>query len=128
VKYFYLIYCSVPTKKLKDEEVEELLLVARQANHIRNITGMLLCLQDMYVQLIEGDEADTRQLYINLTNDPRHRNITILKEGYIENRFFPEWSMGYDKNDITLKDSEGSFNISEQQVFKLFKIIDEGFG
>ncbi|MFD2163968.1 BLUF domain-containing protein [Paradesertivirga mongoliensis] len=128
MNYFYLIYCSVPARRLSDEEVEELLLVARRENKLRDITGMLLCLPEMYVQLIEGAEADIRQLYLNLSRDQRHHTVTILKEGHLEQRFFPDWSMGYDQKSVTLTNAEDSFCISDEKVFALFEILDEGFG
>jgi hypothetical protein len=128
MNYFYLVYCSVPSRRLGDGEVEDLLLTAQRENKLRNITGMLLCLPEMYVQLIEGRESDIRQLYANLTNDERHYNVITLKEGFIEKRFFPNWSMGYDKKNIRLRESQGSFSISDAEVFDLFEIIDEGFG
>ena len=67
-------------------------------------------------------------MYTNINNDQRHHNVTTLKEGFTEKRFFPEWSMGYDKKDIRIKDSEGSFDISDEKVLSLFDILDEGFG
>lgn len=128
MKYFYLIYCSLPSSKMNEGEIEQLLAVARRENNLRNITGMLLCLPEMYIQLIEGSETHVRQLYSNILKDQRHYNVIKLKEGLIEKRFFPQWSMGYDKKNIELKDSEGSFNISDDKVFELFQILDEGFG
>ncbi|HEY0053859.1 MAG TPA: BLUF domain-containing protein [Pedobacter sp.] len=128
MEFFYLVYCSVPSKELNEEETDKLLITARGENELREITGMLLCLPEMYIQLIEGNKNHIRQLYANLIKDPRHYNVTILKEGIKEKRFFPEWSMGYDKKNIALKEPDGTFNISDQQVFELFAILDEGFG
>ena len=128
MKYFYLVYSSVPTVKLTDQEIENLLIVARRENEARNITGMLICLPEMYVQLIEGEESHIQQLYENLKKDERHYRVTTLKQGPVEKRFFPEWTMGFDQKDIKLRDLAGSFDVSDQKVFQLFNILDDGFG
>ena len=127
MKYFYLIYSSVPSRKLSDEEVEDLLVVARRENELRNITGMLVCFPDMYVQLIEGTEEDIRQLYLNLLNDSRHHHVAVLKQGNSDRRFFPDWSMGYDKKNTNLEDTRKTFDFVDDKVIELLRLLDDGF-
>ena len=124
--HYFLIYTSVPSRKLTSEEVENLLSASRRTNEIHKITGMLLCLPENYIQLIEGPEKEIRQLYLNLTKDRRHNRVTILKEGIIEKRFFPAWSMGFDQRSVSVKNSDGSFDYSDDKVFELFDILNEG--
>lgn len=126
MSHFFLIYSSVPSRVLTDKEVEDLLTVSRKENEIHNITGMLLCLPETYIQLIEGPENEIRQLYQNLIKDRRHHKVITLKEGIIEKRFFPDWSMGYDKRNISVKNQHGAFDFSEEKVFELFDILNEG--
>lgn len=126
MSHFFLIYSSVPSRILTEEEVQDLLTVSRRENEIRNITGMLLCLPETYIQLIEGRENEIRKLYLNLLNDRRHHKVITLKEGIIEKRFFPAWSMAYDRRNISLQNPEGSFDFSDEEVFELFDILNEG--
>lgn len=126
MSHYFLIYTSVPSKKLTGEEFIDLLTVSRKENEIHNITGMLLCLPETYVQLIEGPEDKIQQLYGNIVKDRRHHNVIILKEGTIEKRFFPGWSMGFDQRNVSLNKPDDAFDLSDEKVFELFDILNKG--
>ncbi len=111
---------------MTDKQLEELLAVSRRENEIHNITGMLLCLPETYIQLIEGPENEIKQLYLNLEKDRRHHNVITLREGPSHKRYFPAWSMGYDQRNISVKNPDGSFDLSDERVFDLFDILNEG--
>ena len=123
MELYYIIYSSRPVRILNDEEIEDLLSAARRENEAYGVTGMLLCFNDMYIQLIEGTKAAITQLYSNIKNDMRHTRIFTLQEGNIENRFFQDWSMGFDKDDRTLDESKSSFDLSDPQSSKLLEIL-----
>lgn len=123
---YYLIYTSRPVKVMGNYELEKLLVNARKENQVHQITGMLVCIPGMFVQLIEGPEKDIDQLYQNIQNDTRHYNVTRLKEGHIQKRFFPDWTMGFDTQSTSSVNSDGSFHFTDTEVLSLFNILDEG--
>jgi hypothetical protein len=120
----YIIYSSKPTRKLEEQGLLDLLVTARKENAERNITGMLLCFKDMYIQLLEGPEVAIQQLYQNLLKDSRHVNVTAIKRGFIQKRFFPNWSMGIDNKGSLTNYEDASFDIFDTQSSKLLDILD----
>lgn len=123
---YYLIYSSIPARALSDAELDELLDTARSANSGHGVTGMLICFKDLYVQLIEGEEAEIKQLYKNLLIDPRHYRVQTLKEGEINKRFFPDWSMGFERKEISPEMQEESLNLFAEKSLTLLSILDSG--
>ncbi len=48
-----------------------------------------------FMQVLEGDEEAVRGLYERIAEDPRHGGEITLQEGFVEERQFPDWSMGF---------------------------------
>ena len=94
-KLVSLIYVSTATKLFNELELIELLKKSRIENLSHCITGMLLYHDGNIMQVIEGDEKEINQLYINLKNDDRHHGVIKLMCQPISEREFPEWSMSY---------------------------------
>jgi hypothetical protein len=118
-----LIYKSTPAKVLTEAGAEELLSVARTANETFGITGMLLCFPNMYLQLIEGDQPDILRLYENIRHDERHFSVTTLREGFLDKRYFPDWSMGYDRSAESF-DQAHAFHFSGERSNQLLEILE----
>lgn len=121
---YYLIYTSTPAKIITEAELHELLQVSREANVRFNVTGILICLPESYIQLIEGPKDYIEQLYQNIQQDKRHLRVTLLQEDLIENRFFPDWTMAFKKSDATIKRSD-VLNLDAERVLQLFDILDD---
>jgi hypothetical protein len=120
---YYLIYTSVPARPLKDDELQELLRVAREANMRFKVTGMLICLPESFIQLIEGSKAHIEQLYQNIQKDKRHLRVTTLREGLINQRFFPGWAMALKEQD-TSRSYVDVLSLQDQKVLQLFDILE----
>jgi hypothetical protein len=120
---YYLIYTSVPARPLKDDELQELLRIAREANMRFEITGMLICLPESFIQLIEGPMAHIEQLYQNIQKDRRHLRVTTLREGLVNQRFFPGWAMALKEQD-TSHSYVDVLSLQDQKVLQLFDILE----
>lgn len=70
-----------------------ILSAARRNNPAWEITGALICRQDVYLQLIEGPSASIKALYSRILEDDRHTDIRLLLEEDMGERLFPAWSM-----------------------------------
>jgi hypothetical protein len=123
MELYYILYTSTPVKKLNDEELTELLQIAREANVRFEVTGILVCLSESYIQLIEGPEQCIKQLYENIKHDKRHWQVTALHKGPINSRFFPDWAMAFEKQDSTTAD-QGSVSTIDEKVLRLFGIME----
>lgn len=73
-----------------------ILATARRNNPRHAITGALICRQDVYLQLIEGDAAALDALFERISRDDRHLDVTLLNRGEVANRLFPDWAMLHD--------------------------------
>ena len=92
---FHLIYRSeslIAAEHLK-EELGQLFSAARSNNKRQQITGALLCVDDCFVQMLEGDETAVRALLDHISADPRHESVELLESGPLEQRVFSRWAM-----------------------------------
>lgn len=123
MELYYLIYTSNPAKLMTDAALQNLLDISRINNSRFDVTGLLVCLPDSFIQLIEGPKSHIEQLYKNIQRDKRNIRVTTLLEGPIEQRFYPGWAMAYKKQENTAGNGV-SLNIQDEQVLRLFDIID----
>lgn len=89
---YYAIYTSTPSDAPTPEALHAIAEESIKWNKPRGITGMLLGLEDKYVQFLEGDEKEVKFLIEKIKKDPRHNNIIVRVQGFAE-RVFTEWSM-----------------------------------
>jgi len=91
----HIVYASAATHPFDDEELIGLLTRARQFNHDRGVTGMLLYCDGSFFQVLEGYASTIDKLYATICRDPRHAGITRIIREPIARRSFSEWSMAF---------------------------------
>ena len=91
----HLIYVSTAVAPMSDDALAELLEQSRTRNLRNRISGLLLYKNGHFMQVLEGDEAGVMKIFESIKRDPRHKNIDVLREEYIQHRDFPDWSMGF---------------------------------
>ena len=91
----HVIYASRPTE-FDMSTVQEILVSARTNNEKNDITGALLFGDNLYLQLLEGPVEPVTETVKIITDDPRHHEIQILKEGFTNRRLFASWTMRED--------------------------------
>ena len=94
-----LVYVSFATKTMSDEELRDVLKVARENNKELDVTGMLLYRDGFFIQALEGEEETVLKLYDKIKTDPRHRSVLQVYRESVKNRSFEDWSMGFNKLD-----------------------------
>lgn len=87
-----LIYRSQPFG-FDNAMLAGILLSARRNNRRDDITGALICRQDLYLQLIEGPEVEIDALYNRIEADDRHVDVRLLLTDEVATRMFPAWAM-----------------------------------
>lgn len=113
-----LIYMSVSAKELTAPDLEQILEASRRYNSENHITGLLVVKENTFLQVLEGDSEVIKPLFQKVRTDQRHREISIISWETIENRNFPEWSMGF-KNLSTIPHSTQLLDLSQLDVSKL---------
>lgn len=73
--------------------LDDILTISRLRNARDGITGTLICRADLYLQLIEGPDAEIQALYARITADDRHQDIRAHVTRNVDVRMFPHWAM-----------------------------------
>ncbi len=92
-----IVYAS-SARFTSDAETENkaILESANRFNSTKNITGILLYRGGIFLQLLEGRQADIEDLFYNrIKKDTRHNNVIELVKQPAKARLFPDWSMAY---------------------------------
>jgi len=92
---YQLVYSSVPTKRMMKSHLYMILRQSRINNKLDNVTGLLVFVDGMFLQVLEGEEDTVKTIFERIKNDKRHQNIAILFEGNVKERAFPKWEMAY---------------------------------
>jgi len=105
---YCLVYTSVSTQKMSDDDLKYLLERSRAKNQKSNITGMLLYLDPYFIQVLEGEEETIDQIFNTINGDPRHHKVSIIYRQPLDKRYFSNWSMGFNKiNNEDLQNLDG---------------------
>ncbi len=127
-----LIYTSIATQKMPDEELKAILAKARPHNCQLQITGMLLYQDPFFMQILEGEEDIIQQQFERIAKDSRHHKVSIIYKKSIDERSFSDWTMGFNKIDnpainytVSLKEiyDKGSFTDQSKFVLKLMEMF-----
>ena len=91
----FLIYTSAATALMGDDALSDLLAQCRTRNLAEDVTGMLLYKDGSFMQALEGSRDTIFRTYDRIGRDPRHKNLTLLRDRAIPARSFDGWSMGF---------------------------------
>jgi hypothetical protein len=102
---YTILYISNADRAFNNEEVKELVTESRNWNRLHGITGFLAYVEGIldgqtrcqFIQVVEGEKSDMDDVFTIIKEDPRHKDICVLKEGYIKERKFKSWNMGFER-------------------------------
>ena len=92
---FRAIYTSRPFG-FDESILSGILMDARRANVRDGITGALICRADIYLQWLEGPEAQVRAAMDRIERDDRHLEVKVHVAEPVSERVFGEWAMLHD--------------------------------
>ncbi|MDF9715796.1 BLUF domain-containing protein [Nocardioides sp. ChNu-99] len=90
-----LTYLSSAVPKLTSEDLAAILAYSRASNAAVGVIGALLYADGKIVQTLEGPRETVRSLFATISADPRHRGVLVVVEEEVDERAFPEWTMGF---------------------------------
>jgi hypothetical protein len=94
-----------------------MLLDVRMRNTNRNVTGMLLKVDDSFVHYLDGPKDEVGAIFAQLLADKRHGEVIKLHEGPIRQRLVPHWSMAF--QEIALPStSQGAFGAMLKRILQ----------
>ena len=74
----------------------ELLSIGRKSrynNLKKEITGILIKIDNVFIQLLEGNERAVTELFDKISKDSRHKNLSILVSNAVHERCCQKWEM-----------------------------------
>lgn len=111
------LYASRALRAFTADDLEDLLRAARDSNHARQLTGLLVYGHGGFVQVVEGPEAEVDALFARIARDPRHE-VLMHTTRAIERRHFPEWEMGYRRIDVSAAHAVPGFSALFEEGFE----------
>jgi hypothetical protein len=100
-----LIYASEPFG-FDDAMLDGILLQARRNNARNGLTGALIVRADLYLQLLEGPDAEIEATFARISRDNRHLGVHLLLRETVTERMFPAWTMRDDPAQSWLWDAD----------------------
>ena len=80
---------------MSSDQLVGMLNVIRPRNTERGLTGLLLYSGGNIIQTLEGPDDIVASTYAAIEADPRHSDVTEAFRFAIDERSFPDWSMGF---------------------------------
>ena len=91
----FCLYRSMAQPGLDRDSIDRLLEDSRERNRTRGLTGCLHFENGTFFQWIEGPWRRIFHLIDALREDDRHMDMTILDQGTLARRLFPDWQMRF---------------------------------
>jgi hypothetical protein len=85
-----IAYASRATRPIDTAHLAD---TSARSNRRRAVSGVILQGNGLYLQWIEGPDADVCALMARIAGDPRHGDMTVLGAGRISERRFGAWPM-----------------------------------
>ncbi len=103
-----LIYASTRSEDCTQTDLMNILRSSRKNNELNDISGILVCDNNYFLQLIEGGMEQVNKLFLRISKDNRHGDVIILGYEEVDARDYSKWKMGYvhimdKKKDILFK-------------------------
>lgn len=118
---YCLVYTSVANQKMSDDNLKDLLKKSRLKNERKNISGILLYLDPFFIQILEGEEAIVNERFKIIKQDSRHHKVKLIYKKPIEQRSFPNWTMGFNKiSDENVEVVEGFSDFWQRPISDFF--------
>ena len=89
------VYSSVATGPMPKSKLYEILAEARVNNKLSNVTGLLVFVEGIFLQVLEGTPEEVSHTLEKIAGDSRHKDMKVLHTKNIEQRTFPSWQMAY---------------------------------
>ncbi len=102
-----LVYSSESTSLVDWPLLKDIFATAEENNASKDVSGILLNSGMVFLQVLEGDKAVVRDLYNEISQDPRHHDCQIHALERIDDRSFGSWKMrGFNIDKLDPEDQE----------------------
>jgi hypothetical protein len=113
---YQLVYVSTASWPMSHGELNAILDISRANNRRLNVTGMLLHIDQGFLQVLEGPKEAVLEIFHNIERDMRHIGVRILVQKESDERLFTDWNMGYERLSSTDLRTAGVFEITRDAI------------
>jgi hypothetical protein len=92
---YQIIYSSESATPMQQDDLEEILVHARGSNAKSGITGALVYVEGIFLQILEGEKGRIEELMVKISRDVRHETVTVLRAAEQPMPDFGDWKMAY---------------------------------
>lgn len=101
---YRLIYKSTSAGPISKEDLRDILYTSMDKNRAEGVNGALIATRSHFLQFLEGSFEDVNATFSRIVKDPRHRDITLVSFGPVDEALFSEWRMkGFGIFDLNLE-------------------------
>lgn len=112
-----LTYISAASNLFSNDDLVDILTKSRLNNTRLGITGLLLYHEGSILQILEGEKEIIEDLFKKLKGDPRHKSVIKMFDRNVEQRSFPDWSMGFKQvSNEDWSSLEGYLNLANKEA------------
>jgi hypothetical protein len=117
---------SNKTEAVDQNGIQDIFATTQRNNHIRNITGILLFLENSFLQVLEGERNEVASLFTKIQNDNRHENIFVVIDKSIEKCTFKNYKSGFSfvKDAEDLNNLKNYLNTSSDSIKETENILN----
>lgn len=90
-------YLSSAVDRLNEDDIALILAKSQTNNKALGVTGMLLLMDQVFFQVLEGEKNVVEALVERIEKNPLHTGLIRVVTIEREDRLFPDWSMGFEK-------------------------------
>ncbi len=90
-----IVYVSFACQPFSEEDLRRLLAKCRANNTEKDISGQMIYSDGTFMQVLEGPKEAVDKTFANIKKDTRHHDIALIERKTIDERQFPDWSMGF---------------------------------
>ncbi len=94
-----IAYISEMAGDFSEECLDQLTVLSCSHNLSADVTGMMYCFSNRFIQVLEGPGARVGELYGRIRLDPRHRHVVTVQDGPITRRVYGDFAMRRFKNE-----------------------------
>lgn len=109
-------YFSTASAGVTKDDLSRILTASRSNNAKIDVTGMLLLMDQVFFQVLEGGKEAVEALVEKIKANPLHGQMIIVSAVEREERAFPDWTMGFEAFDYDAKgmdDPDLPFDMSD---------------
>ena len=92
---YQIVYSSQAHELITAAVLEQILERSRVNNAANNVTGALIYVEGVFLQILEGEKAVLAALMERIARDPRHHSVKVFFEAEAGERTFGSWRMAF---------------------------------